>query len=84
MGDLRFVSRSLSPLPRSHLLNHSFLSLSTDGEVAALALKLSQAKIIRSGTVEIADLAEGVVKEGSALKEEEVVEEEVGRVKDEL
>jgi hypothetical protein len=55
-----------------------------DGEVAALALKLSQAKVIRSGTVEIADLADGVVKETVAVSVEESAAEEEDRVRDEL
>ena len=59
----------------------------TDGEVAALALRLSQAKVIRSGTVEIGDLAEGVVKEGTALSIDDEGSENVkdeGRIRDEL
>lgn len=55
--------------------------------MAALALRLSQAKVIRSGTVEIGDLAEGVVKEGIALSTDDEGSENVedeGRIRDEL
>lgn len=43
-----------------------------DGEVAALAARLSEAKVIKSGTVKVGDLEKGVVKDSTE------------RVKDEL